>query len=193
MSYPDLSSLTEPRASKRPRQDEQGDRNILRDLPPDLQKQVLELANDGTGVPLLLVRSILYRYGPEPDTPPRRNENIFYVRLPDPTKGLLDADRFYHENYPYAEIFEGIVDLAGYDATTTKARFLKVVDGDIPNALVLRVYDGYEPNVLNVVRDAVDEIRGVPVDAPLGEQLLFATFPTFKSHVAIVLTTVAYD
>ena len=56
-------------ASKHQDKKGQGDLNILRDLPKELQGLVLQVVTDGPGVPLLLVRNIRYGWVPEDQQP----------------------------------------------------------------------------------------------------------------------------
>jgi len=178
----------------------QGDLNILKDLPEELQRKVLEVATDGLGVPLLLVRNVLYEWNTQLNMQYRSKDDIFYIRLPDHADGRLDVERFIREGYPYEMIFQGIVDLAGYNETTTKTTFINIkpTDGLIPPQLVSEEGDG-TADVFDLVADAVRD-TGVAVDEQQffrrnadGEQLLFARFPTFKSHVAIVMVIEDYD
>lgn len=176
----------------------QGGLNIVRDLPEELQKKVLEVACDGLGVPLLLVRNVLYTRNGERGEMYRSKDDIFYIRLPDPADGDLDSERFFKDNYPFVMIFQGIVNFASYNKTTTKTTFINVrpTDGPLPEQL------GDEEgnsDVLYFVDQAVSE-TAVAVDERFffhrnadGEQLLFANFPTFKSHVAIVMTVENYN
>jgi hypothetical protein len=179
----------------------QGDLNIVRDLPKDLQKKILEVASDGLGVPLLLVRNVLYKWDEERRETYSSKDDIFYIRLPDPADGKLDLERFTNDNYPFDMIFEGIVNLAGYNKTTTKTKFLNVrpTDANIPEQLLWDEEDATGLSVLDLVAEAFSETAVAVDKRPLfsrntaGEQLLFESFPTFKSHVAIVMIVEDYD
>ena len=131
----------------------------------------------------------------------RRKDDIFYIRLPDPSDGSLDVQRFMKEGYPYDMIFEGIVNLAEYDETTVRTKFINVrpTDGPLPSHLIWEDDYDTDADVLDLVADAVTD-SALAVDEQRyfgrntnGEQLLFASFPTFKSHVAIVMIVEDYD
>ena len=122
-------------------------------------------------------------------------------------KQSLDVERFHDDNYPYYMIFEGIVDLALYDHTATNTKFIEVNTQDgIPDKLQWEDDDGgdYGPeeedviDVIDFIDDAVKDLertvdnRNLFVRNGSGDQLLFANFPTFKSHVAIVMSVKHY-
>ena len=161
----------------------------LKDLPQELRLRTLELTLDGIGVPLMLIR---YR-NPE--------EKIAFLRLPDPAKHELDADFLFQANYPFAEIIAGVVELAEYDASTSVTKFVEVrwYDEELPEQLdhTESVDFGNEgPDVPYDVYGMVNEVIkfsefGKPAgdffQRPPREQIVFNSFPAFKSHVAIVL------
>jgi hypothetical protein len=199
---------TATHASRRQDKNGQGVLNILRDLPPELQKKVLEVSTDGPGVPLLLVRNMRYGWDSQYSQEYLRNDDIFYIRLPDPRDGSLGAERFNGDNYPYDMIFKGIVNLADYDEPTTKTKFVTVrpTDGPLPDELKWKDDSGdddefgdYSTDVIELIDDAVSDLERTVDDRhyfrrnSTGDQLLFANFPTFKSHVAIVLVFETYD
>ena len=211
---PSLSQLhggalaTATPASRRQDKNGQGVLNILRDLPPELQKKVLEVSTDGPGVPLLLVRNMRYGWDSQSNQQYLRTDDIFYIRLPDPRDGSLDEARFSGDNYPHDVIFKGIVNLANYDETTTKTKFLTVrpTDGPLPDELKWTDDSGdddefgdYSTDVIELIDDAVSDLEKAVDDMDYfgrnstGDQLLFANFPTFKSHVAIFLLFEYYD
>lgn len=150
---------------------------------------------------MLLVQNKRYEFRMDINEYVLSGEDIFYIRLPDPGDGDLDGETFSDDNYPYYMIFEGIVDLAVYDDTTTKTKFLEV---DTSNAIPdeLEWEDDFGPNDTNVIdfiHDAVEDLGRTVDDRQFfgrnnnGDQLLFANFPTFKSHVAIVLSVKDYS
>ena len=174
--------------------------NILRDLPPELQKQILEFATDGPGVPLLLVRKKPHKRDMQRNEWVFGKEDIFYIRLPDPRDGKINGMRFIDEKYPYFMVFNGIVDLAGYDETATKTKFLEMNTYDgIPDNMEWGNAFGDNLNFLDFMDDAVEDLERAVEDRSRfkrngnGDQLLFANFPTFKSHVAIVLNIKDYS
>lgn len=198
-----LNSKALATATPGPKRQRQEDVNVIRDLPPDLQREVLNSITDGPGVPLLLVRKVVYALNREDIRFYAREDNIFYLRLPDPAEGPLDWDRFQGENYGYVEILDGIIRYVGYDGTRTRPGFIKIRprEEQLPAELIWEDdYDeGEDTDVLDFVDDAIkDTARAVDNRKffgrnTKGEQLLYTNFPTFKSHVAIIMTIEEYD
>lgn len=162
----------------------------LKDLPEDLRMRTLGMLLDGIGVPLMLVR-----YN-------QLDDQIAYMRLADPAKHELTENFFFNENYPFAEILAGVVEVAGYDENTSVTQFVDVrpYKEDLPEKLDFTDSanfgndDGPEQpyNVVEMAREAVQfSPDGTPNGAFLQSgnrpQIVYNRFPSFKSHVAIVL------
>ena len=143
---------------------------------------------------MLLVRRVQHVFQADISEFVPGREDVFYMRLPDPKAGALNADRFYEDGYESPAILEGVVDMAGFDANTTMTQFLRVSDKDfIPDKLVDKdVYvEGDYYTIFELARDAMYDIKD-PVDERTwrntrDERLVLDSWPTFKAYVAIVL------
>ena len=106
-------------------------------LPPDVLAMIFRQLDADPGVPMLLVRRVQHVFQADISEFVPGREDVFYMRLPDPKAGALNADRFYEDGYESPAILEGVVDMAGFDANTTMTQFLRVSDKDfIPDKLV---------------------------------------------------------
>ncbi len=167
-------------------------------LPPDVLEIIFRQLDDDPGVPMLLVRRVKYYYNGYENAP--ATEDVFYMRLPDPKAGPLDEARFEKEGYTWPGIMEGLVDVAGYDYTNGTTQFLRFTDEDgIPDELIEKPdYDDFDYTIFDVVDDATYMLAKTIADGytwrnTRGERLLFDTWPTFKSYVAIVLLLDKYN
>ena len=167
-------------------------------LPPDALEILLRQLDDDPGEPMLLVRRVKHKYNGTKYVPDQ--EDVFYMRLPDPKAGPLNAARFEKDDYLGPTILEGIVDMAGFDADTTMTQFLRVADDDATPIVLIQegVYDEDDYTIFDFVNDAAYIVTH---QSPYvhtwkntrGERLLFDTWPTFKSYVAIVLLIDQYS
>lgn len=163
-------------------------------LPPDVLAMIFRQLDADPGVPMLLVRRVQHVFQADISEFVPGREDVFYMRLPDPKAGALNADRFYEDGYESPAILEGVVDMAGFDANTTMTQFLRVADKDfIPDKLVDKdVYvEGDYYTIFELARDAMYDIKD-PVDERTwrntrDERLVLDSWPTFKAYVAIVL------
>lgn len=163
-------------------------------LPPDVLAMIFRQLDADPGVPMLLVRRVQHVFQADISEFVPGREDVFYMRLPDPKAGALNADRFYEDGYESPAILEGVVDMAGFDANTTMTQFLRVADKDfIPDKLVDKdVYvEGDYYTIFELARDAIYDIKD-PVDERTwrntrDERLVLDSWPTFKAYVAIVL------
>ena len=169
-------------------------------LPPDVLAMIFRQLDADPGVPMLLVRRVQHVFQADISEFVPGREDVFYMRLPDPKAGALNADRFYEDGYESPAILEGVVDMAGFDANTTMTQFLRVSDKDfIPDKLVDKdVYvEGDYYTIFELARDAMYDIKD-PVDERTwrntrDERLVLDSWPTFKAYVAIVLLLDGYD
>ena len=156
-----------------------------------LPDALLEVMFSGIGVPLMLIR-----YN-------REEDQMAYMRLPDPEKHTLDDEFFLNANYPFAEIIAGVVEVSGYDKNTSITQFVDVrpySNEPLPEALDRTDQANYgnddgpeiRYDVIEMAREAVEFSQD---GTPSGDffqtgnrpQIVFNSFPSFKSHVAIVL------
>ena len=163
-------------------------------LPPEVLAMIFRQLDADPGVPMLLVRRVKHVFQVDISEFVPEKEDVFYMRLPDPKAGALNADRFYEDGYESPAILEGVVDMAGFDADTTMTQFLRVEDKHgIPDKLVDKdVYvEGDYYTIFEYARDAMYDIKD-PADERTwrntrGERLVLGSWPTFKAYVAIVL------
>ena len=155
-----------------------------------LPDALLEVMFSGIGVPLMLVR-----YN-------REEDKMAYIRLPDPEKHTLDDEFFLNANYPFAEILAGVIKISGYDKNTSITQFVDVKpynDEPLPEELDKTDEANYgnddgpqiRYDVIEMARQAVEFSQD---GTPSGDffqigrpQIVFNSFPSFKSHTAIVL------
>ena len=156
-----------------------------------LPDALLEVMFDGIGVPLMLIRYNKYE------------DKMAYIRLPDPKTNKLDDEFFINANYPFAEIIAGVIEVAKYDKHTSMTQFVDVKpysNEPLPEELDKTDEANYgnddgeeqQYDVIEMARQAVEFSQD---GTPSGDffqignrpQIVFNDFPSFKSHVAIVL------
>ena len=168
-------------------------------LPPDVLAMIFRQLDADPGVPMLLVRRVKNVFQVDISEFVPEKEDVFYMRLPDPKAGALDADRFYKDGYESPTILAGVVDMAGFDADTTMTQFLRVEDKDgIPDKLVDKDKNdnGDFYTIFEFARDAIYDIKDPVNDLTWrntrDQRLVLDSWPTFKAYVAIVLLLDGY-
>lgn len=160
----------------------------------DLVERIITMATEDVttrGVPLLMViRNEMC--GVDTHTLQRA-----YLKLPDPNNGVMDNARFEEEGYAFADLLELLMQYAGYDHETDHPTFLEIGNDDaIPEGLQLPdPYSSDDDEGENIFEFAREVCRFQPPGefATGKEQLAFPTLPTFRSHIAIVLTVKVYS
>jgi len=162
---------------------------LLLSLPPDVLEKIVQEATSGRGVPLLMVRKQVHNreFGDV-------KTDYAYLRLPDHSQFKADTNPF-EDDYAFAEMLYGLMDLAGYTKDSTHPIFVHLDDQHTMPSFddVDDDDDGY----LTMVT-FLDQVTRFDANGRLNPssyfyngsktEMVFSVPPDFKSHIAIILT-----
>lgn len=164
----------------------------LLELPPEVLEKIVNETMSDRGVPLLMVRKQVNNTLTNVVT----TKNA-YLQLPYPSQFNADTNAF-EDDYAFAELLEGLMDYAGYPEDSTHPIFVELDDQHRIPSWEVSYDDDDENNGLHAMVTFLDHVTRFNANGRLephswfyhatSRNLVFSTPPTFKSHIAIILT-----